>query len=51
VRNSLSADEVYVLSMADLRTADLISARTPDEDELSDVFEPSAETLEALSRP
>jgi hypothetical protein len=49
VRNSLVDDELYLLSMSDLRVADLISS-IPDAGELNELLEPSDELVDAASR-
>ena len=49
VRNSLVDDELYLLSLSDLRVADLISS-IPDADELNGLLEPSDELVDAASR-
>jgi hypothetical protein len=49
VRNSLVDEELYLLSMSDLRVADLISA-IPDANELNGLLEPSDELVDAASR-
>ena len=49
VRNSLVDEELYLLSMSDLRVADLISS-IPDAGELNRLLEPSDELVDAASR-
>ena len=49
VRNSLLDEELYLLSMSDLRAADLISS-IPDAGELNRLLEPSDELVDAASR-
>jgi|SRR5689334_7460964 len=49
VRNSLVEEELYLLSMSDLRIADLISS-IPDASELNGFLEPSDELVDAASR-
>ena len=49
VRNSLVDEELYLLTMSDLRVADLISS-IPDAGELNRLLEPSDELVDAASR-
>ena len=49
VRNSLVDEELYLLSMSDLRVADLVSP-TPEASELNGLLEPSDELVDAASR-
>ena len=49
VRNSLLDEELYLLSMSDLRIADLISS-IPDAGELNGLLDPSDEAVDAASR-
>jgi len=49
VRSSLVDEELYLLSMSDLRVADLISS-IPDAGELNQLLEPSDELVDAASR-
>jgi len=49
VRNSLVDEELYLLSMSDLRVADLISS-IHDAGELNALLEPSDELVDAASR-
>jgi hypothetical protein len=49
VRNSLVDEEIYLLSLSDLRVADLISS-IPDASELNGLLEPSDELVDAESR-
>lgn len=49
VRNSLVDEEIYLLSLSDLRVADLISS-IPDASELNGLLEPSDELVDAASR-
>ena len=49
VRNSLVDEELYLLSMSDLRIADLISS-IPDAGELNGLLDPSDEAVDAASR-
>ena len=49
VRNSLLDEELYLLSMSDLRVADLISS-IPDAGEWNRLLEPSDELVDAASR-
>lgn len=49
VRNSLVDEELYLLSMSDLRVADLISS-IPDAGGLNGLLEPSDELVDAASR-
>ena len=49
VRNSLVDDELYVLSLSDLRVADLISS-IPDANGWNGLLEPSDDLVDAASR-